>query len=144
MVAGGVAPFFIAVIVIIAGSFFIRLGDPILGFGICQIVFLRNPADPVFHTAVDIHADAVAVLLQRIIRTPSDDHAGSFIGNRLDGVELSQEDLLIDRHIRKGRRSVAEGISVHNQGIQETVGGLFIMILKKFLADTAVLGCPGQ
>lgn len=48
----------------------------------------------------------------------------------IDRVKLCKEHFVVDGHIGKCRRGIAKGICIHNQGIQKTVGWLFIIVLE--------------
>ena len=95
-------------------------------------------------TLSDEQIDAVLVICQCIVCATANDHAGAFISDLLDRVELCQEHLVADRHIYKRGCIVAERISIHNQIIQEGIGRSLIMILNHFLTKTTFLCCSGK
>ena len=63
VVAPGIPPFFVGVVIIIICPLLIRLLDHISRFFLCQAISLDNVLDPELFLRMDEHLDAVGVLL---------------------------------------------------------------------------------
>src|SRR5699024_5918191 len=80
----------------------------------------------------------ILVVFERIVGTASDNDTRSLVRHLLDRVKSCQENLLVQRHIERGR-IIPECIRVHNERVEKTCGWFLIVILKHLLADTALL-----
>ena len=140
MVAVYRSPFLAGIVVVVAGTALVVLPDPVSGLIVRQIIQIGNPSHPDIEIRVNEYAQKIRVILERVIRTPSDDNTRSLLCKLLHGVKLCQEYLLIQWHIVHDIRCVTEGIGIHYQRIQKTAGRFLILIFKNFLGESAVLG----
>ena len=113
-----------------AGSSLVCFLDPVFGRGVCQLMFSGDPLDPLIQISMYKYTDRSLIIRKRVICTASNYNAGSLRRQLFDRVKLCKEHFVVDGHIGKCRRGIAKGICIHNQGIQKTVGWLFIIVLE--------------
>ena len=92
------APFLGGIEVVIGRPLFVHLDDPLRGLLVAEIVQPADPLHPLFHLRVDEHAHQMGVFAQRVVRAAPHDDAGPIGRQLLDGVELGQENLVVDGH----------------------------------------------
>ena len=145
MIASGIAPFLAGVIIIIAGTFLIRLANHIRCFLFRYLKTLHDMIDAELHIGMDKDAQAVWMIGQCVICASADDNTGFLFCKIFDCLKLCKENLVVQRHIQKRSGTVtADGIGIHYQRIEKTACRLFIMIFKDFLTKPALLCCQRQ
>ena len=99
IVASGIRPFFIGIIIIIVGTFPVDLINKIhyliIIFKYLFRVIFPYTLHTEIHPGMNKDTETVRVVGQGIIRTASNDHTGLPLGKILDHVKLSQENFMI-------------------------------------------------
>ncbi len=103
VVAVYLAPAFAGVVIVIARTFFICFDDTIFCFCICQIINFCNSSNTRLQIRVEKYAETVIKICQCIIRATTDHDTRSLSCDFLDSFKLSQENFLINWHIRECR-----------------------------------------
>ena len=91
VVGGRDAPFLIRIIVIVGSTRFVGLQHQFLRLLDCQALAFDDPLDAVLFVVVDKETQAVGIVAQDIVGTPSDNHARAFFRQVTDRIALIQE-----------------------------------------------------
>ena len=97
IVAFCLAPFLAGVIIIVTGTFLVRLYHHILSLGSIYLVRFLQSCDLILIITADEHAYHVREVSQSVISATSNDNTGFLRGKLLNGIKLSQEYLVIQR-----------------------------------------------
>ena len=142
IIARRIAPFLGGIIIIVAGALFVLLVHEVAGLLLCGDIGIsaHDLTNTEIIVGIDEQIDDVGHIGERVVSAASDKYAGTFLCELLDRIELCKEYLLADRHIHEAGCVVTEGISIHNQIVQERIGRTLILLMDHLLTEAAVLG----
>lgn len=97
MIALKITPPLIGIGIIICGAFFVCFYNQFFRGSRIQIVTLLDACDPILQRRMNKYVQTIRFAAQRIVGTPSNNHAVVLARNALNCFKLRQKQLLIQR-----------------------------------------------